>query len=490
MIRVISKQLILALTVVSFSLSSFTVYAEDGGDASKESGGSSPGGSVITPKPESADNDKKGEQLDDAKLNKKFVADPTLIQPSLPEINTALEKYLKDEKPTCVSRHDAAAGACLEHLSGNMIDTVTTLNTLMSTLGMVAVKDNCDNFSKAMDIAKKGMTAYTAACGTMKAGCGMSCVGARKSLERLKAIVAKEQANAKCNPASATACNQAALSSYKTSLTDISNGIQEELNQAEKKSMAGKAQLCTQKYAQLLTSALAGIASLLNSINQGNKCEEQSQGNDPTTTADVCADPAKAKTEECVCKNPNAQECICLRNPRTPGCSNELQKPGETSTGTQITTGATDKTNVTANSGDVGNLGGNPGMTTPDIPKNESSASLPGAPTGGSAGLGGGSSGSGGGDSGKGDASRKGLDANILAGTGGGGGGGGWGAYGGSGGSDKYRAYLPGGAKDPSRGVAGQQQAWTKEVTGQGGKSNWEKVKERYRDNRNTLLNN
>lgn len=44
-----------------------------------------------------------------------------------------------------------------------------------------------------------------------------------------------------------------------------------------------------------------------------------------------------------------------------------------------------------------------------------------------------------------------------------------------------YAAYLPGGEKDPQRSVAGES-AWRKEVTGAGGKSNWLKTRERYKD--------
>ncbi|WP_374076259.1 hypothetical protein [Bdellovibrio bacteriovorus] len=496
MIRVISKQLVLALTVLSFSLSPAHVYAADGDTQPEAGGGGTP--TAITPKPQDADNDKMGEQLDSdkkisaakAKLEAAY-AQGTLNGGKFPQYQTivAAEKKYMADKPNCVSRHSGAANACLEHLSPNILTGITTLNTILSTLGGAAVKDQCSGFANAMDIAKAAMTAYTAACGTMKAGCGLSCVSARKGLESIqKAVSSDKPICTSTDPATLTAC-QKAVTEYQTAQQEMNVAAKEELNQAEKKSMAGKASLCTDKYAQLLTSGLAGIASLLNSMNQGKKCEEESKGSTPDAVADVCADPAKAKTEECLCKNPQSPECICFKNPRTAGCSTGIAGLGETSTGGQVATGATDKTNVSA-SGGIPNLGGGPGgMELGE--RNPSSADGAGAPTGGGAGgsLGGSSGGSGGG-AGKGEesAGKKGLDTNILGGAGGGGGGGSWGSYGGSGSSEKYRAYLPGGAKDPNK--AGGQAAWTKEVSGQGGKSNWEKIKDRYRDNRNTLLNN
>ena len=77
------------------------------------------------------------------------------------------------------------------------------------------------------------------------------------------------------------------------------------------------------------------------------------------------------------------------------------------------------------------------------------------------------------------------MNANILGGEAGGSGGGGGGGWNGGDGDPALRKYLPGGERDPSS-MAGK--AMIKEVTSQGGKSNWEKVRERYRDNKPTLL--
>lgn len=499
MIRVISKQLALALTVLSFSLSLAHADPQSDGAAGNGGGATPPASGAITPRPEDADNDKKDEQLDsDKKISAASSAMATAqttgvanggLFPQHATIVAAEQKYASN-KPTCVKMHSGAAGACLEHLSPNILTGVTTLNTILSTLGGAAVKDQCSGFANAMDLAKAAMTAYTAACGTMKAGCGASCVGARKGLEDIqKAIGSHKPDCSKATPQQKTACEKA-VADYVKAQAEMLTAAKEELNKAEKKSMAGKASLCTDKYAQLLTSGLAGIASLLNSAKQGKNCEEKANGTGTDVAAnEVCKDPAKAKTEECLCQNPQSPECICFKNPRTSGCPGGLPGVGENSAGELITTGPTDKSNVAAAGGtpNLGPSGG--GMQLGERSPNSADSGGVGAPTGGGAtGLGGGSGGgSGSGTPGAEGSGKKGLDANILGGAGGGGGGGGsWGSSGG--GSEKYRAYLPGGAKDP--GKAAGQQAWTKEVTGQGGKSNWEKVKERYRDNKNTLLNN
>ncbi|XGC80735.1 hypothetical protein ACES2L_15530 [Bdellovibrio bacteriovorus] len=398
-------------------------------------------------------------------------------------IDKETQNYMS-KKGTCVSTHSGAAKACLENLSPHILTGVTTLNTLMNTIGSVAVKDQCSKFSNAMDIAKAAMTAYTAACGAAKAGCGFYCVSARNSVIKLNKISSSGASCAKATPQTMAACTQQ-LAAYNNSFSTIQSSVKDEGKKEIEKSMAGKAGICTEKYANLLASAVSGIAGLMNAINQGKECEEETKG-DPTAPG---TDPLKEKCSDPA--NANLPECICLKNPRTPGCSNSYEKPGELNAGGNIGTGATDRTNVAATGGgpDLGMGGG----ATPEFPGRNPTSDSGGssAPAGGGAGgsLGGGSGGgSGGMDGEKSEAAKKGLDTNILGGAGGGGGGG-WGAGGGGSSDSKYRSYLPGGKNDPSKGMAGSQ-AWTKEVTGQGGKSNWDKIKERYRDNKSTLLNN
>ncbi|NUN04211.1 MAG: hypothetical protein HUU57_00495 [Bdellovibrio sp.] len=456
----------------------------DSADAANAGGSAARGGADGT--------DGMGKQLDSGAINAAIGKLASLqstgvtqggVFPSFKIILSSHQKYLAD-KPTCVARHTSAASACLEHLSPNILSGITTLNTLLSTVGGATVNDSCSTFAKAMNLAKGAMTAYTAACGTMKAGCGLSCVSARSSLEAIKKAIATDASNCSLSDQFTRVACAGTLASYRAGLTSLAGLVEKELNKAVAESMAGKASLCTEKYAQLITSGLSGILSLMNSAKQGNKCDEQTAA----AETDVCKVAATASTEACVCKVETSQACICLRNPRLPGCGSGLAEANQGGGNNYAGLGANDKTNAPTNAGsdlsglDTSSLGIQQGE------RNPTSASGAPPPTGGSAGIGGGGGGSGGGADG-GAGAKKGLNANILGGASGGGGGG-WGSGGGSSAANsKYRSYLPGGANDPNKGMAGQQ-AWTKEVTGQGGKSNFEKVKDRYRDNKNSLLNN
>ena len=453
------------------------------------------GGTAATgvPSGTSLDNDMKDQQLDSAKIQAAMAqitaafTNGTAVGgqfPTYQAIQAAHKKYMTD-KPTCVSRHSSAASACLEHLSPQILTGVTTLNSILSTVGSAAVNDSCSTFAKAMDLAKVAMTGYTAACGTMKAGCGLSCVSARSALTTIQKSVASNPTPYVCAGVGETRmmCN-AAAQQYVAGLNALNAAVTEELNAAEKKSMAGKASLCTEKYAQLITSGLSGIMSLVNSAKQGNKCDKQTAA----TETDACKIIATANTEACLCKVETSQACICLRNPRLPGCASGLAEANQSSNNNYAGLGANDKTNAATNAGsDLTGLDGS-GLGIQQAERNPTSAGGAPPPTGGGSGIGGGGGGSGGGSDG-GPGAKKGLNANILGGASGGGGGG-WGGGGGgaSAANSKYRSYLPGGANDPNKGMAGQ--AWMKEVTGQGGKSNFEKVKDRYRDNKNSLLNN
>ncbi|WP_347355886.1 hypothetical protein [Bdellovibrio sp.] len=401
-------------------------------------------------------------------------------------------KYV-DNRDNCISRQGKAATACLENLSEDLQTGIASINMLLSTVGSAAVTDTCSTFSKAMDVAKGAMTAYTSACGVMKAGCGWSCVQTRGGLEGLGKGLKASEAGTTCKPivppnhpqyAQMQAACSTFIADYGAGLKILAANIPKDLNAKDKKAVAGKAALCTGKYAMLLASAGTGILSLANSLKQGKDCKDNTDGTGTQVAEaakDKCEDPANAQLPECICK----------ANPRTPGCANSYQKANES--GDSRLTASGGEINPAAIGGKDGPGGLGLGSDSNALGENSAgsgsdSGGMAGAPMGGGGGLSGFGGSGGGGAGGKEEAAKKGLNTDILSGSGGGGGGG-FGGYRGAASDSKYRAYLPGGAKDPAQGVAGQQ-AWTKEVTGQGGKSNWDKIKERYRDNKNTLLNN
>ncbi|WP_413582932.1 hypothetical protein [Bdellovibrio sp. HCB288] len=398
-----------------------------------------------------------------------------------PDITKLKEEY-QNNRTACIDRQKYAAYACLENWSPAIQDGVAAVNTLMSTVGSAAVKDSCSNFAKAMDIAKYAMTAYTGACGTMKAGCGLSCVAARDALDSL---YKKMYGNTVITCVNQTTC-PADRTTYQNARAKLAQTLKQELDKGNNLSIAGKAEVCTGKYAQLAISAAAGIFGIAQSLKQGESCEEESSADASTagaTTAETCA----------VAANANLPECICLKNPMLEGCGSTAAKASMNASGgglSALSAGSSEAGTDGLTAADLAS-----GSTDPDISgaRNPSSAaSGAGAPVGGGgANLGGGSGFGGAGAAGEEKSGQKALDTNILGGAGGGGGGGGMWGGGGDADSDKsgYRSYLPGGAKDPLKMNGGTSNA-SKEVTGQGGKSNWEKVRERYQDNRSSLINN
>ncbi|AHI07249.1 hypothetical protein BDW_13745 [Bdellovibrio bacteriovorus W] len=430
-----------------------------------------------------------GGQNTDSKFKDAFKeADSTfnsggLISSSYVNLQKLHAKFEK-ERETCTDRHKWAENSCLEFLSEHMIDGTAKVNSIMTLLNVSGVNDACNTMQRAMDVAQAAMTSYTIVCGTMKVGCGTSCVAARKTLEQIKEFSNKANSDVSCKDPTDTICTGAILPRFKADLNALAAEYSKDLSESNPLSMVGKEKLCKEKYSQLLTSGLAGLASVLKSMATAKQCEEDSRGQVAAAdaTAVKCADPA----------NEQLPECICLKKPNTPGCENgPTIRDTNSSNGNIAAMGGLGDIAASSGSGSGPDFGGGGiGESMPGVEARDPASAGVGGGGGGSAGLGGGGGGSGSGPGGEAGEGKSKLNTNILGGAGGGGGGG-WGSgYSSGSGSDKYRAYLPGGDKDPNRGVAGQEAAWNKEVTGHGGKSNWDKIKDRYRDNRNTLLAN
>lgn len=388
----------------------------------------------------------------------------------------ALSKY-EGSVDSCVSRQSMASSLCMEQTSPHLQETLQGINTLVSGISSAAVSDSCSDFAKVMDLAKLGLTAYTTACGAARAACELSCSSAKEGLTQLQKLAGSSVPA--CMDAGSSFC-EPAREAIVTALGTLKSNIPKELAEADPRSVGKKSSQCTYKYAQLIASSTAGIISSIHTIGQANKCKEESAG----TTAETVPTDLAVKCQMTEYKE--TVECKCYENPRLSGCSNSLEKAGQnTSNGEFGSDGSTDRQTASA---------GNPvisgdGLDNPSAGgSGEGSSPMAGAPVGGgSAGIGGGGGGGGGASGQSAGGAGKGLNTDILSGSGGGGGGGSWGArFGSSSDDSKYRSYLPGGANDPN--LAGG--ATSKEVTGQGGKSNWEKVRDRYRDNNSTLLNN
>jgi hypothetical protein len=392
----------------------------------------------------------------------------------------------------CQKYQSIAATVCIADNSESLSDGIMLINGLLSAGGAASVYDSCTTFGKAMDIGQKALAAYTAACTMARQPCVLFCGNVKEALSKLQVSINKVPPvgpAAKCEnggsavPATGTpadAINGPCLATYTAFHNTKSNAlsaIQAELDTGNIKATGGKLTRCDRKYWANVASAGVGILQLANSLKKGKECEEES-----SAVADIQATCT-------IAANANLPECICLANPRSAGCTNGLSQVGELNAGSgQIVAGK-------AISGDaaVGGLGtDSTGMSQADkLGGSSGDAGGIGAPTGGGPSLGSIGGGSGGAVGEKGDGKGSGLNTDILSGAGGGGGGGGYGGRGSgdSSGGKGLRNYLPGGAKDPKRGLAGQG-VGSKEVTGQAGKSNWEKVRDRYIDNKNSLIGN
>lgn len=402
----------------------------------------------------------------------------------------AIHQEYQTDWASCQGAQSRAAMVCIADNSESLSDGITLINGLLSAGGAASIYDTCTTFGKAMDIGQKALAAYTAACTVMRQPCVFYCGDVKAALVKMSAALKKVGTAGVCetggsvpstgNPATAAldASCKIAYTKFAAALPKVESAIKAELDEGNIKSTGGKLSRCDRKYWQNVASAGVGILQLANSLKKGKECEEDSSAL-AATAAETCS----------ISTNANLPECICLANPRTAGCSNGLSGVGELNAGSgQIVTGQAVTGDAT-----VGSLGKDSTSGISQAEKLGGSGSEGGgvgAPTGGGPSLGSIGGGSGGGVGEKGAGGGSGLNTDILSGAGGGGGGGGYGGY--KSGSDAgkgLRSYLPGGAKDPSRGLAGQG-VGSKEVTGQAGKSNWEKVRDRYIDNKNSLIGN
>ena len=224
------------------------------------------------------------------------------------------------------------------------------------------------------------------------------------------------------------------------------------------------------KYKLKLAAGAMGLMNIVQSAKGGDKCEDQLTAG----AGDGSLDCSKPENTEVV-------ECKCRLNPTLPGCAgggNANNDPYQNA--------------MSEYSDAEGNVDAGGNVDLSSSPAADANAAFSSADSSGGAGgfpgSGGGAGGIGANGTGKaadgGGGSGKGLNKNILSGyEGGSGGGGGGGGYADNAYADQYKAFMPGGAKDPARDPANVKFAGG-QLTGSGGKSNWEKVSERYQANR------
>ncbi|MEN0059835.1 MAG: hypothetical protein AAGB31_13425, partial [Bdellovibrio sp.] len=322
------------------------------------------------------------------KLAVEYAATNTVAFPGMAmisELESAAKSYSRWHS-TCVKSQAAASTACLEKTSPELQTTLNKVNTLAAGLStMASTNDPCSTVAKVMAAAQAGLTAYTAACSAARATCETSCGSVKNNLDRVKKIISEENDQlVSCNvtiPTNHPSYDQAIkicatdypkrvsiyISAMK-SVTDVDSDIK------DAKSIYKKDSACTYEYTNMIASAGAGIMSLANSLQQANKCDDDTSG---TSTVD-CS----------LAANATLQKCICENAPRTAGCANSYDKVE--SSATQVSTGKVDNTSDTNPVVDLDTTG-TMGLTQAETSASTGSSGAAPPTGGGGAGLGGGS---------------------------------------------------------------------------------------------------
>ncbi|GEM_PF-3579918 len=460
-------------------------------------------------------------------------------------VETELNCEIADSAPETIAARKAYAAACQEvktidkscfavfeqtnkwcHTEQN--ESIATSITMIQSLMSVAsgVTNACNNFGKAMNLAKQAMTLYTTACSAAQIACNSKCGGTVKALTKFVSTITEIDAamwNQTCNP---TIANYNAEQLYpqaanvKKSCAAVTAQFKEKIAFAKTEvtpaggiaSVGSKAKICAVSVPAMLGTAIINIGSLAQSKAQSDQCKADAAAQQAAADAEKsCTNVANKDRADCACtiaankslsycatnmvdcglsENADKPLCICKANPRMKGCEG-------------VSTSLA--TNSTLNSGSGGGLSSsrNPGslVNTPstatdaaNFPKSTSGNGQDGVGSAAGGGSGGSSAGLGS-SSGGGDAAQKAAEktaskdsANILESGGAGGGGFRSSGFGGGYSSPDYRSKLKAFASKNGIGAKIAGSSWTDQVTATGGKSNFEKVKTRYQENKSSLL--
>lgn len=410
----------------------------------------------------------------------------------------SLEKYAQEELSMCVSLESKATWACMGLENWGM--ATGAINGILPMIkGAKSQGDACKANSKALDIAEKAFTTYNVTCGSVKFLCENRCKAALAKLdsiiadeEKLKAALTAENGaiaqfcagNPGCAKAKLQECTNAgkALETAKGTIAKAKATVSVDLNKCEGYGI------------QLMGSAV----SLLSTLQKKNNDAQCACVLNPDTKDCQCQkDPTLEICQQALdCNDPKNTAnvtCICQKNNKIAGCpsTDNSTKPLQATRqqSNQARFGGDDSSNTNPNIG-----GGNGALPESNYAGNNAgggSNALGSGGGGGSSSLGGSGGGSGGAGNGKNEKDKKGsgLNANIIGGYEGGGGGfgngGGYGRFGDDENS-KIDPALEAKARAAARGLASQQGAG---VTGSGGKDNFQKVRENYQSQKQSLLN-
>lgn len=415
----------------------------------------------------------------DAKI--KNLKSATFAKLNLAEkVGKLVQRYV-DKQKTCTTNQPKATKACLSSYSPEMQMATMMANQLFSS-GASAVNDSCNKSSKLFGMMQAGLNGYIAACEATKLSCNSACnsgIDALKDLEKLISGV-KVTCPTSTNPQDpeVIACT-GDLAIFNPIQAKIAETVKPEITDDGKCiSMAGKKRVCGVDYANMILGGTQSLMAIANAFKKSSGCDDESTTGITTpvvTTTDVDC----TKSE-----NAGNEKCICLANPRLSGCSSTLAGLNGNSSSRLPSTSSASASGVGEDAIKAGDIGSGVNGIQAIEPSNAAGAgsSLRGGGYGG--GAGGLSGGGGAGDPKAAAAGAAPLDTNVLSGEGGGGGySGGFG--GGSAALEKALEEEKKDLEDPNKVAAME---WAKQVAPESGRSNFERVRDRYNANRRTLM--
>ncbi len=439
-----------------------------------------------------------------------------------------LNKLEEDQIKSCFKSGEVADGVCCDNTSEKARQARNLIGAVLPTLQGASAQLACSKFNKVMTTVSGLMTAWNLACSSAKLVCDSSCDSVNEQQKRLEVSLGKynsivqknklslekffssiedayrdnkadydkycleagtKEKSEKCdetkkNTLEIDSINQIAKSNtvqaYKKSLILSANEIQTCHDGSKEALLAVKdrVKLCGSWGADLGASAV-GMAGFILKAKQKHNCgpaEEANTCNPSAPTAATCAAFCAEATNK---SNP---ACRCILNPLASGCLD--------GSGRGVANGSGGGNFNAMNFNKPAGMGPGNDTTTnpaPEFGGPSSGSSGGGGGRGGGGGLGGGgsvlgSSGKpGGGAAGK---SGSNIDTKIISGVEGGGGGGGSKSGGGYAANpavmNKLKADLK--ARESKPKYATIEEDPRVQITGAGGKTNWEKVSERYKD--------
>lgn len=397
-----------------------------------------------------------------------------------------------EDAQSCNESFVPAGTMCNPDTNANLMQQTALIQGLLSTAQ--GLTDSCSTFSKAMDLGKLAMAGYTTYCSAKRQICESSCsssINSMKALAKAASTLSAKLATTSCTPAITSECEPETKD--KANIEQIIALVEAE-EKITPTTISSKFKTCKIDMLTLLGMAGTNVLALAQSKATSDKCDEATKANAAAVAVDCTKEENKSKTE-CLNKstvvdcgltaNADKPICICKANPRVTGCegvSTVLATNSTMSTGSDGTT---------SGRGANGKLTAAPGAAT----DKKFPADLSKTSKNDGSGIGGGGGGStaglsansdvGSSDGTKLEKSENAGNANILSNESGGGSGYRFG-FGGSSGSKAQLRKLAG-----DNGFKGKltAQDWSAQVTSNGGKSNFDKVKVRYIENRTSLLN-